>query len=168
MALLKCTGLSFAFLRAWVVRVVILLLIGVVLGSLANLFLPQRIAWVGDWGNHLEALAYAENFKLASIGTVREIVQAGTHLVIDARTYEDFLSGHIETALPLSPHDPDDPWNTRGVLSPEDALLIYCSGPACEDALLLGRQLRDGGLTNITLFIGGWEEWSRSREVSGE
>ncbi len=138
-----------------------LLLCAIVLGSLANTLLPNRIDWFHDWSTHIEAQAYAENFPVATFEAMLDIVASGEAIIIDARRIEDYMAGHIPGALQLSPHKFKDVFGTLSVLNRKDRLIVYCGDSSCQDALNVGRQLRSGGFANVGVYIGGWEEWQR-------
>lgn len=143
-------------------RAAALVTLGSVLGLAANLVSPRRIPWVEDWGHYIEALAYKENIPLAGLSQTRALIEEGRHIVFDARPAADYDAGHIPGALPLPYEEFDlqfEPY--AGILTPQQAILSYCSGVECDDALLLLVQLRGLGFTNVVLFAGGWEEWSR-------
>ena len=66
-------------------RMGILILLAVVCAALSNVLSPRRIAWVGNWGHHIEAEAARLKIQMVSTETARQIVEAGTHIVLDAR-----------------------------------------------------------------------------------
>ena len=45
------------------------------------------------------------------------------------------------------------------MLTPEQPILVYCSGQACDESLLVSSNLLEQGFTNVSLFAGGMEEW---------
>jgi len=50
------------------------------------------------------------------------------------------------------------------MLTPQDALLIYCSGYECDDSLVLASYLQEAGFTNIVIYAGGYSEWQQYGE----
>jgi rhodanese-related sulfurtransferase len=62
-------------------------------------------------------------------------------------------------SLPVSDLDNHLP-ALAGLLTPEQPILVYCSGAECEESLELGRFLIASGYTNIALFAGGMAEWT--------
>lgn len=142
-----------------------LLLCAIVLASLANLALPNRIEWVYDWSNHVEGLAYSEKFPVATYEAMRDIVAEGESIIIDARPVELYAQGHIPGSLQLSPCKFEDIFGTLAMLNAKDRLIVYCGHAFCEDALNVARMLRIGGFSDVGLYIGGWEEWKRLKEA---
>ena len=47
----------------------------------------------------------------------------------------------------------------KKLLSPEDEIVVYCSGPNCTASLKAYSLLAKAGFTNIRRFAGGLEEW---------
>ncbi len=139
----------------------ILLSIAIVIGSLANTVLSGRIDWFHDWSVYVEGQAYAENFPVASFDAVRDMVASGDAIIIDARPMEHYLAGHIPGALQLSPCKFKDVFGTLAVLNSRDKLVVYCGDSNCEDALNVARRLRSSGFSDVSVYIGGWEEWER-------
>ena len=45
------------------------------------------------------------------------------------------------------------------LLMPDQDIVIYCTGPECDDSELLARELYAIGFTNIMVYKGGYEEW---------
>lgn len=90
---------------------------------------------------------------------------SGNHgIIIDARPEIFHRLGHVPGAIAL----PRDDFESRYRLhasrlegAKDHPLVIYCSGPACEDAELVGTALRKLGFRQIAIFRGGWEEWQR-------
>jgi rhodanese-related sulfurtransferase len=84
-------------------------------------------------------------------------------LWIDARSEEQFASGHVPGALRLN----EDEWNTLlpqvlAAWSPERKLVVYCSRQSCNLSHEVAERLRkEAGLKNIFVLQGGWEEWQK-------
>jgi len=47
-------------------------------------------------------------------------------------------------------------------LEPDEPLVVYCAGRTCDEALVLGRQLRDAGYTGVSVYVGGYDAWRRA------
>ncbi len=156
----KAFSLSRAFCFGLALRVFALLAVSGVLGALLQIARRDAIPWVGDWEHYIETKARGEHLRVADRETVREIMRTGSHLLIDARPLADYQAGHIEGALPLPADEPENQTDTMSILTPGDAVLIYCSGLECDESLMAARLLRDRGITNLTVYPGGWTEWS--------
>ena len=47
-----------------------------------------------------------------------------------------------------------------GLLTPKTPILVYCGGADCADALELAVKLRELGFQDLTLYPGGYAEWT--------
>lgn len=148
---------------ATALRVAGLALMAALAGGLANLVHPRHIAWVEDWSRYIETRALESGFQLADTATAREIVDARSHLIFDARPAADFKAGHLPGAVSL-PYDriQDEFQNVAVLLLGGQPILTYCSGLVCDESFLLTEFLRQQGHTNIVLYSGGYEEWTRA------
>ncbi len=120
-----------------------------------------KIPWVQDWGHYVEAKALKEGLSLASLDQTRAIVDQGIYVLFDARHAIDYNEGHIPGALSF-PYDEIDTafQSAQMYLIPEQPILTYCSGDACDDSFELALFLKEQGYTNMTLFAGGFNAWT--------
>jgi rhodanese-related sulfurtransferase len=141
----------------------VLMLLAALCGALANRIHPRRIAWVEDWSLYIEARALAAGFPLADTADARKIVLARSHIIFDARPAADFKAGHLPGAVSL-PFDSVNRefQNVAVLLQTGQPVLTYCFGLVCDESFLLTRFLRDQGFTNVVLYSGGYEEWTRA------
>lgn len=94
----------------------------------------------------------------------RAFVSGNRGLIIDARPEIFHRLGHVPGAIALPRDDFENRYRlhaSRLAAAKDDPLVIYCAGPACEDAELVGTALRKLGFRQIAIFRGGWEEWKR-------
>jgi len=88
-------------------------------------------------------------------------------LVLDARPEIFHRLGHVPGALSL----PRDDFET-GYAALKDKLeadrsqpiAIYCSNSSCEDSGLVKKSLASLGFANLSLFEGGWTEWTNAKK----
>lgn len=143
-------------LRPWVT----LLALALVLGALAQTFSPTRIPWRADWSRYVETKALAAGLTLATLADVKVMVRDQTHLLLDARPVSDYDHGHLPGAFSLPQTDLDTYYpQIMPLLTPEQPVLVYCSGKECDESFLLSQFLREQGHTNVALFVGGFLEW---------
>jgi len=88
-------------------------------------------------------------------------------LILDARPEIFHRLGHVPGALSL----PRDDFEIRYAALKDklDAdrsrpIVIYCSNSSCEDSGLVKKSLASLGFTNLSLFEGGWAEWTNSKK----
>jgi rhodanese-related sulfurtransferase len=113
-----------------------------------------------------EARLYSAEIRIIDLDEFQQSVEKSGVMIIDARPEIFHRLGHVPHALPL----PRDDFATyyqrhRDALeaSKERPIIIYCSGSACEDGLLVATALQDLGFRNLAIFSGGWSEWSHHR-----
>ncbi len=116
----------------------------------------------------LTTLVAAPPFKIAPAATVgldefRKAVESKSALILDARPSVFFEQGHVPGALNLARDDfARDYRNLAGVLQAahDKPIVVYCSGGDCHDSRLVANALLSLGINNVTIFTGGWNEWS--------
>ena len=147
----------------------VLIGISLALGGAAQIFSPTRIPWHEDWSRYVESKALQVGLRLAAVEDVRAMVEQNTHLLLDARSVADYDRGHIPGALSLPQTQLDTYYpEILPLLTPDQPLLVYCSGLECDESLLLSAYLREQGFTNVTLFVGGYQAWSKAASGSQE
>ncbi len=142
-------------------RALFLVIAGGLTGLLVNALRPAGgIELFYPWSMRVEARAMAEDIPIVSLEQVREATETGSHMLIDARIDTEYQSGTIPGSLsaPLSRID-EVFLELAMFVIPEDQLITFCSGPDCDEALMLALYLRDQGMENVSLFVGGIEEW---------
>lgn len=147
--------------RGAAARALVLLAASLLLGAAANLARPRPLPWVEDWSHRVEAQALELGLRTADAAQARDMVDSGVFFVFDARPEDRFAEGHLPGAMPL----PGDSFPERfleyaPMLIPEQEILVYCSGRACDESLQVCRDLLAQGFTNLVLFAGGMEEWT--------
>lgn len=82
-------------------------------------------------------------------------------LFVDARDSAFFEEGHIPGAVNVSREDILLA-KARITSAKDRRLVVYCSGEDCEDSRAVAKGLCAMGYSNVTVYAGGWEEWSAS------
>ena len=149
-----------AWLDVPVVRAVFLVLLGVLTGAVYNACRPEGgLSWRVDDEPRTLRMAREWGIPVVTVEQVAEQIRyAG--VVLDARAEADFNRGALPGAFPLS-------WAEVGTafreiepfLLADEPVIVYCSGLACDEALLLCRFLREQGYGQVYLFAGGVEAW---------
>jgi len=92
---------------------------------------------------------------------MKEIVESGSHLILDARTRSEYDQGHIPTAMSVSVQNFEESFPPIApMLYPDAPLVVYCTGPTCDDALRLIERLREAGYPGAVLYVEGMEGWN--------
>jgi rhodanese-related sulfurtransferase len=118
----------------------------------------------------LTTLVTTPPFKIAPAATVglpefRSAVETKSTLILDARPSVFFEQGHVPGALNLARDDfARDYRHLAPVLQPatDKPTIVYCSGGDCHDSRLVANALLSLGFSNVRVFTGGWEEWSKA------
>lgn len=140
-----------------------LLALATALGVAANRWRPEatRLPWVGDWERHVETKAFRAGIPVTFLAGARERVGDAATAIFDARIPEQYRAGHLPRAHNLPVGEVDQrlgafvQW-----LVPETPILVYCGGADCSDALELALRLRELGFKDLTLYPGGYAEWT--------
>ncbi len=134
-----------------------LILAALILAVAVNLLHPKRIPWVDDWANRVEAQAVAEKVPLVQLSDMLNFLRDGSRLFVDARPADEYAKSHLPGAISL----PFQSLEETSVLALPlgKPLVIYCTGPECDDSLLLAIELRKLGREDVAVFIGGMELW---------
>lgn len=153
-------------------------LIGVVataVGVTVNAIRPDGVALIPSGGvvstaQHGDPTANPDTSAAAplaegaiSLEEMKRRFDSGTSIIIDARSPEEYAQGHIPGAINI-PHDQIpkffDVLNSQVPTDAEAAL--YCRGPACDFSDLLATEMKVIGYTNVSIFHGGWEQWTKA------
>jgi rhodanese-related sulfurtransferase len=146
-----------------------LLAVALVCGTIANVVSPARIAWVHDWSTHIETQAVERGIRIVDTAGAQAIVSAGTTLVFDARPTDAFDAGHLPGAMSMPAEAPGEVFGVLApALTPDTAIMVYCTGRDCDESLSLATYLQTRGFTNLYLYVGGYDAWTTERaETAG-
>lgn len=127
----------------------------------ANSLSPRGIPWQQDWGAHVERMAEEAGLRPLLYDDVQRLVQDGSAFLFDARPREDYGAGHIDGAMSLPAKEMETAFpEVAPMLAPDMHLVVYCSGKECDESLQLGIYLKQEGLTNVSIYVGGYADWS--------
>jgi rhodanese-related sulfurtransferase len=119
----------------------------------------------------LTTLIVSPPFKIAPAVTVgldefRSAVDSKSALIFDARPSSFFEQGHVPGASNLARDDfAHDYRRLDSVLkaAQDRPIIVYCAGGDCHDSRLVANALLTLGYSNVSVFTGGWQEWSAAR-----
>ena len=106
-----------------------------------------------------------ESRSILTLEQFRDFVNGKKGVVLDARPAIFFRLGHVPGAVSLPRDDFERAYANHRMLlekGKKQAIAIYCSGEDCEDSDLLHRALVQLGYQNVSIFRGGWAEWTRA------
>lgn len=151
----------------WMGQTVGLLVATLVLGLAVNALSPKGIQWIGQWDTSQGVVtarakddAVHSDVEINNPMKVKEIVEQGSHVVIDVRLRDAYAMGHLPGALsfPLAEFD-EIMDELMGVVTRTSPILVYCSGFTCTDSHTFAQRLRDFGFTGVKVYAGGFREW---------
>jgi rhodanese-related sulfurtransferase len=81
--------------------------------------------------------------------------------VVDTRLAEDYEKGHINGAIsiPVNATEEELQKATKAI-SGQSRIVLYCQSSRCPFAERVAIKLLKGGFSNISIFKGGWAEWT--------
>jgi rhodanese-related sulfurtransferase len=98
---------------------------------------------------------------LITLAEAEDLFAGGQGVFVDARSRTDFSAGHIPAAknLPFEEAKGEALKEFAAGIPPGKTLVIYCQGKDCPAGLTLAILVRDQGLEEVRVFMGGWDEW---------
>ena len=148
----------------------ILLLVLAVLLGLVRQSAPHGIRWNGQWPTEktsalaaYEMMAEENDPPFVSLQETIQAQQKKSAILLDARASEEFQKGFIPGARNL-PYYEIEEYQAKALdgVQADTPVIIYCEGVGCELSFFLGRELQEGGYTNIGIFYGGYPEWEKA------
>jgi len=96
-----------------------------------------------------------------TILTLARAKQLFDAVFVDSRTTQEFEEGHIKDARLLYYEHAEQDWEKVMAGVPfEQQVITYCSGEGCNSSFLVADQLLNVGYEKVSVFHGGWPEWS--------
>lgn len=109
-----------------------------------------------------------EEGLLIGVEDIQRIADQETTIILDIRDARAYADGHIPGAIlvPLPGVEAAVP----DILDLNVSVITYCSCPAEESSLAAALKLRDAGVKNVYVLVGGYPEWVKQRKpiVRGE
>ena len=100
--------------------------------------------------------------KGISTSGAKKILDSKTAVFIDARRSDQFGEGHIPGALNIYAYEFKENIGKVGGIPKNKQIVVYCDGGECELSHDLADDLVKFGFTNVLIYTGGWEEWSKT------
>jgi rhodanese-related sulfurtransferase len=152
-------------------QALLLLLAAAVLGLAANRLNPHGVAiGMTDSPPAIGGVAWddgeaTDSPRMITLAQLRELSRRQPPLLIDARSHQEYLAGHLPGAISL----PFEEWLAQidrvRSLPRERWLVLYCDGGSCELSHHLAQELLTQGFRKVAVYAGGIEEWQLTREL---
>lgn len=85
-------------------------------------------------------------------------------LIVDARSHDDYLLGHIPTAYSVAAGDLQALQAVVDCCLNRQQLVVYCSGFDCTDSFTVGEALYVAGFSEIHLYEAGYADWQQGAD----
>ena len=143
--------------------VFILLVFATVCALAFNTLNPKGIRLVGEWEAAVPAADTEGAGESLSPDKVKEIIGAGTRIVIDVRSSEAYQNGHIPGAInfPIMAFD-ENVEKMFEQVPPQSPVLVYCSSFQCTDSKTFAQMIQGIGYSDVMVFAGGFRQWEAS------
>lgn len=86
-------------------------------------------------------------------------------IIIDARSIDEYASGHIPDAINIPFEQLGDYIQQIDEFSHAKWLVPYCDGPPCEKGMELANILFEMGFEHVAYYDAGLEDWKTTEEV---
>lgn len=94
------------------------------------------------------------------VANAKDLVGKTGVLFIDARSSDEFVSGHIEGAINVPNHGGNERRLSLITVDKGLRIVVYCINDGCSKARNLASAMRDDGFQNVEVMLGGWEKWN--------
>ncbi|WFB36399.1 rhodanese-like domain-containing protein [Kiritimatiellota bacterium B12222] len=104
----------------------------------------------------------AEDRGIETVDTaqMKEMVASGAYLILDARLPSEYEKSHIPTAKSVSIQFFEESFpEVLPLLSEGGPVVVYCTGPFCDDGLRLIERMQEIGFYGAMLYVDGMEGW---------
>jgi len=145
-----------------VIRAAVIAVAGAFVGIAANFFSPRPAALGRAVLPNADTAGVACQDPGAAAGRVsvqeaKALCIACTAAFVDARSAQEYASGHVTGALHLRPGDPIEPLLPR--LSAAPTVIVYDRDRECAAAGRTAAALKAKGLRDVRILTGAWSDW---------
>lgn len=122
----------------------------------------EAVPWVIDFAAMDRREALRKGLETVDAQAARIMLGRQGVVFIDARTPEEFASGHVPGAKSLpqeAMYDDLDAAVKKLGLTSDERLMVYCGGVLCDKSKELAEALRTDGYRYVTVVSDGFEGW---------
>ena len=140
-----------------------LVLLALPLGFAFHFISEEGLLAVSGTLNNIRAVHAEQFLERVNAVTTRKIIDEGG-VAVDARDTSDYNLGHLPGAIsiPVRASRKDRMEVLEGI-SNETPIVVYCQSATCSYGEEVARLLLQDGYDDISIFGGGWEEWSDAK-----
>lgn len=186
--MMEVRGMRRFFPRTAIVQACSLMLLSVIIGLTANRMNPRGVAVTkmrpvamaaddsvfvhelsavrfGREGGRPTLTGEAATTKIIDTRQLLGLLQKRMAVTIDARSEEEFRSGHIAEAVNL-PYERYFEFQPLLETLPRDRWIVtYCDGPPCDLSHLLAQELFSAGFTLVAIYEEGLDAWGKINPI---
>lgn len=150
---------------------VAVMIVATLIGIAVNAARPNGVALIQQGEavatvQHGEAdstAAAAPREGVVTIEEMKQIVDAGGSVVIDARSTTEYEEGHIPGSINI-PHDrlPEFMEVLNNEVATDARVICYCRSFTCDFSDLLATEMKIIGYQDVSVFSGGWDQWEEA------
>ncbi len=146
---------------------IILLTFAIILSMVYNYFSPNGIAHFGQWEKQNGVIsANAKNdfinpsIEINDLELVKQIVKNQERTILDVRSRQEFVHGHLPGAHSFPLEEFDDVIDALfELVKPDSPILVYCSSVECAQSHTFATMLKDLGFTDVKVYAQGFLQW---------
>ncbi len=133
------------------------------LGVVVNHFSPRGIPLLAEHSAEAPVFDLPAGMVSLSPAEAEAAFRAGSALFLDARPPEEYAEGHIPGALSLPAGDFEDHFlDLADLVEEAEAIVVYCGGVECSEAMEVAERLLETGRTEVGVFERGWRAWGEA------
>jgi 3-mercaptopyruvate sulfurtransferase SseA len=152
---------------------IVVMIVATVVGVAVNAMRPTGGVALIQQGQAVSTAQHSETDSTAaaaplaegaiSLAQMKEIFDAGSATIVDARSTTEYEEGHIPGAVNI-PHDriPEFMDVLNNEVPMEAHVVCYCRSLTCDFSDLLATEMKIIGYQNVSIFSGGWDEWTKA------
>jgi rhodanese-related sulfurtransferase len=96
-----------------------------------------------------------------SLAEMKRLFDEGSAIILDARDPAEYEQGHIPGAINIPYDRIPEYFDVLQSQVPMDAhVVVYCRSLTCDFSDQLATELKIMGYKNVSIFSGGWDQWS--------
>ncbi|MEN3043773.1 MAG: rhodanese-like domain-containing protein [Candidatus Hydrothermales bacterium] len=114
---------------------------------------------------NLEIFLYSKKYpeiKFIDSEKLFNLLKKNEVFLIDAREKDEYVKGHIDGAInfPYSEFY-SNPLKFVDKIDTQRKIVVYCEGGFCELSFKVSEILKELGLKDLMIYIGGFDDWKR-------
>ena len=102
-------------------------------------------------------------YKIITLDQLKRLLKTRRGVLIDARSEEDYLKGHIKGAKNVFGQEPDKYFEPLVQIPRDTLVIIYCNNPECHLGRFLAEFMAVMEFKNIVLYDEGWDGWEKAK-----